>query len=270
MNILDKIVEHKRKEVEVRKRHYPVSVLERSSYFGSRTHSMKLELQRDDKSGIIAEFKRKSPSKGEINFSANIEETSMGYVKAGAIGLSVLTDDDFFGGRNQDLIDARNVNSCPILRKDFIIDEYQILEAKSIGADVILLIAAILDPSQLREYCSLAHSLKLEVLMEVHDETEYRNNEEANVDIVGVNNRNLKTFEVSTEVSKRLSLIIPDSTLKISESGIDSPEVIVDLKKSGFRGFLLGQTFMEKSDPAKEAGDFIKRLMARTKINEGS
>ena len=265
MNILDKIVEYKRKETEVRKHHYPIASLEQSAYFERATHSMKKELLREDKHGIIAEFKRKSPSRGEINFKANIEGTSLGYIKAGASGLSILTDDYFFGGRNQDLIDARSLNACPILRKDFILDEYQIIEAKSIGADVILLIAAILDPWQLKEFCSLAHSLHLEVLMEIHDEDEMRNNEDANVDLIGVNNRNLKTFEVSANVSKRLSEIIPASAIKISESGIDSPEAIIELKKFGFRGFLMGQTFMEKDDPEREATDFISRLALMTK-----
>ena len=260
MSILDQIIEQKRKEVDERKSLYPVKLLEQSIYFQSPTVSLKKYLLRDDKSGIIAEIKRKSPSKGVINPYVSVERTSIGYMQAGAAALSVLTDRQFFGGSNEDLTLARKFNYCPILRKDFIIDEYQIVEAKSIGADAILLIAAALEPKELNELSAVAHSLNLEVLMEVHDETELKDNRGAEVDLIGVNNRNLKTFELNIEISKRLSSLIPDSVVKVSESGIESPEIIVDLLGYGFRGFLIGQTFMQNSRPEKAARNFIREL----------
>lgn len=260
MTILDEILEHKRKEVDERKSLYPVKLLQQSIYFPTSCVSLKKYLLREDKSGIIAEIKRMSPSKGVINPHVSVERTSIGYMQAGASALSILTDKQFFGGSNDDLTTARKFNFCPILRKDFIIDEYQIVEAKSIGADVILLIAAALEPRKLKELCTFAHSLGLEVLMEVHDDVELNNNLKAGADLIGVNNRNLKTFEVSVEISKRLSELIPDSVVKVSESGIESPEVILDLKNYGYRGFLIGQTFMQNSRPERAAMDFIKEL----------
>jgi len=260
MTILNEILEHKRKEVDERKSLYPVKLLQQSIYFPTSCVSLKKYLLREDKSGIIAEIKRMSPSKGVINPHVSVERTSIGYMQAGASALSILTDKQFFGGSNDDLTTARKFNFCPILRKDFIIDEYQIVEAKSIGADVILLIAAALEPRKLKELCTFAHSLGLEVLMEVHDDVELNNNLKAGADLIGVNNRNLKTFEVSVEISKRLSELIPDSVVKVSESGIESPEVILDLKNYGYRGFLIGQTFMQNSRPERAAMDFIKEL----------
>ncbi len=260
MTILDQILEHKRKEVEERKSLYPVKLLQQSIYFLTSCVSLKKYLLREDKSGIIAEIKRKSPSKGVINPHVSVERTSIGYMQAGASALSILTDKQFFGGSNDDLTTARKFNFCPILRKDFIIDEYQIIEAKSIGADAILLIAAALEPKKLKELCAFAHSLGLEVLMEVHDDVELTNNLEAGADLIGVNNRNLKTFELSVETSKRLSKLIPDSVVRVSESGIESPEEILNLKDYGFRGFLIGQTFMQNSRPERAAMDFIKEL----------
>ncbi len=260
MTILDEILKYKRKEVDERKSLYPVKLLQQSIYFSTSCVSLKKYLLRDDKSGIIAEIKRKSPSKGVINPHVSVERTSIGYMQAGVSALSILTDKQFFGGSNEDLTTARKFNFCPILRKDFIIDEYQIIEAKSIGADAILLIAAALEARELKELCTFAHSLGLEVLMEVHDDMELKNNMEAGADLIGVNNRNLKTFELSVEASKRLSKMIPDSIVKVSESGIESPEVVLDLKSYGYRGFLIGQTFMQNSRPEKAAMDFIKEL----------
>src|SRR6188768_3730807 len=260
MNILDQIIEHKRKEVEERKSLYPVKLLEKSIYFSSAPVSMKKYIQREDKSGIIAEFKRKSPSKGIINAYASVERTSIGYMQAGASALSVLTDKQFFGGSNEDLTTARKFNFCPIIRKDFTIDEYQIIEAKSIGADAILLIAAVLDPKRSKELVALAHSLGLEVLLEVHDETELKSNLESGADMIGVNNRNLKTFDVSIDISKKLAPMIPDSVVKVSESGISSPETILELKEYGYRGFLMGENFMKNSYPDKAAMDFMDKL----------
>lgn len=227
MNILDQIIEFKRKEVAERKSLYPVHLLEQSIHFSSPTISLREYLLREDKSGIIAEIKRKSPSKGVINGDVSIEQVSVGYIQAGASALSILTDKEFFGGSNADLTTARKFSYCPILRKEFVIDEYQITEAKSIGADAILLIAAVLSPEEIVRFTTFAHSLNLEVLMEVHNELELKSNLSAGVDLIGVNNRNLKTFELSIETSKRLAPMIPDHVIKVSESGIESPDAII-------------------------------------------
>ncbi len=260
MDILKTIIAHKQKEVAARKELYPIKLLEKSIYYESPTVSLKKYIQREDKSGIIAEIKRKSPSKGIINAHISVERTSIGYMQAGASALSVLTDHEFFGGSSEDLTTARKFNFCPILRKDFTIDEYQIIEAKSIGADAILLIAANLEPKRLKELAIFSHALKLEVLMEVHNEEELQINIEAPVDLIGVNNRDLKTFKTDIEVSKRLASQIPDHVVKVSESGIDSPATIMELKKYGFEGFLMGQNFMQHSRPEKAAKDFIAEL----------
>jgi indole-3-glycerol phosphate synthase len=260
MNILDQIIEHKQKEVEERKSLYPVKLLEQSIYFATQPVSMKKYILRPDKTGIIAEFKRKSPSKGIINAHAGVERTTIGYMQAGASALSVLTDKQFFGGSNEDLTIARKFNFCPIIRKDFTIDEYQIIEAKSIGADAILLIAAVLTPARSKVLASLAHSFGMEVLMEVHDEEELKNNLDVGADMMGVNNRNLKTFEVSLEISKQLAPLIPDGVVKVSESGISSPSAIVELRDYGYRGFLMGENFMKHSRPEQAAMEFMEEL----------
>lgn len=260
MNILDQIVAHKRKEVEEQKSLFPVKLLEQRIYFQSPTVSLRKYILREDKSGIIAEIKRKSPSKGTINPHVSVERTSIGYMQAGASALSVLTDKQFFGGTQEDLTIARKFNFCPILRKDFILDEYQIVEAKSIGADAILLIAAMLEPEQIQRFTKIAKSLGLEVLLEVHNESEVEKNLNTQVDLIGVNNRDLKTFEVSLDTSKKLASIIPDSVVKVSESGIDTPAAIRELQQFGYRGFLLGQTFMHHSRPEKACKEFIQEL----------
>lgn len=235
--------------------------METSIYFSTQTVSLKKYLLRDDKSGIIAEIKRKSPSKGVINQYVSIERTSIGYMQAGASALSILTDKEFFGGSNDDLLAARKFNFCPILRKDFVVDEYQIIEAKSIGADAILLIAAVLTPEEIIRFTKTAQSLNLEVVLEVHDADELKENLSATVDVIGVNNRNLKTFEVDINLSKELSVLIPNEVIKISESGISSPALIHELKQFGYQGFLIGETFMKHSRPEKAAKDFVDELM---------
>ena len=260
MNILDKIIDYKRKEVAEQKELYPIKLLEQSIFFESQSVSLKKYIQRDDKSGIIAEIKRKSPSKGVINPYISIERTSIGYMQAGASALSVLTDKNFFGGSNEDLTTARKFNFCPILRKDFTIDEYQIVEAKSIGADAILLIASALKPAELISMSSFAHTFGLEVLLEVHNEEELKGSLDAGADLIGVNNRDLKTFELSIEISKRLAHLIPSSIVKVSESGIESIQAILDLKKFGYEGFLMGQNFMQHSRPEVACKEFIDDL----------
>ena len=265
MNILEEIIQHKRVEVAERKSMFPVKRLEQSMYFQSPVISLKEYVQREDKSGIIAEIKRKSPSKGDINPNVSVERTSIGYVQAGASALSILTDKKFFGGSNEDLMLARKFNDCPILRKDFVVDEYQIIEAKSIGADAILLIAAALDPNEIFELARLARSLRLEILMEVHNEKELQDNLEAEVDLIGVNNRDLKTFVTDIGISKRLAGMMPNQVVKVSESGIEKTDTIIELKKYGYQGFLMGQNFMQNVIPEKACEEFIDELNAKVK-----
>jgi indole-3-glycerol phosphate synthase len=268
MNILDKIIAHKKKEVEERKSLFPEKLLEKSIYFPTQPISMKKYLLREDRNGIIAEYKRQSPSKGVINDHAKVEKTSIGYMQAGASALSILTDTEFFGGKNEDLQTARKYNFCPILRKDFIIDEYQIIEAKSIGADCILLIAAALSPEDVKRLATFARKLGLEVLLEVHDGEELRATLCDEVDLVGVNNRNLKTFEVNTDTSVQLARQIPEQFVKVSESGISDPLSVIMLREHGYRGFLIGEHFMSRSRPWEACRKFIqeiKNLEARRK-----
>ncbi len=260
MNILDKIIAYKYKEVERAKAAVSVKILESSKRFEQPTTSLKTALINPKKSGIIAEIKRKSPSKGIINPNVSLENISQGYVQAGVSGMSVLTDTEFFGGSFEDFETVRSLNSCPILRKDFIVDEYQILQAKSMGADVILLIAAALKPKEIKSLAAFANSLGLEVLMEVHNEKELIENLHENIDMIGVNNRNLKTFEVSIETSIQLAALIPDNYVKVSESGISQPESIVELKKYGFEGFLIGETFMKTAAPEVACAAFSDKL----------
>ncbi|MCL6259139.1 indole-3-glycerol phosphate synthase TrpC [Aquiflexum sp. TKW24L] len=257
MNILDKIIAHKKLEVAEKSSLVPVKLLEQSVYFDGSIVSMKKYIKHEDKTGIIAEFKRKSPSKGAINTNSLVETVSIGYMQAGASALSILTDKEFFGGKNEDMTTARKFNFCPILRKDFIIDEYQIIEAKSIGADCILLIAAALEPKKLKELAVFAHSLGLEVLMEVHDGDELDASLNEHLDLIGVNNRSLKTFEVSLETSFDLVDRIPSDFIKISESGISKAETLVSLKNAGFDGFLIGENFMKYARPEQAAYNFM-------------
>ena len=233
MNILNKIIEAKKVEVANQKKVISVSQLEKYPGFNRKCNSLKSSLLKEGSSGIIAEFKQKSPSKGEINYRVKIEEVTKGYVEAGVAGLSVLTDYEYFGGTIANLAKARETNpNIPILRKDFMIDTYQIIEAKAFGADVILLIAACLEKEEAKNLAEKAKSLGMDVLMEIHNEEEL-NIVNDFVDIVGVNNRNLKTFEVNVETSVNLAKLIPDQFVKISESGLAGAETVHYLKKSG-------------------------------------
>ncbi|MGW9685612.1 indole-3-glycerol phosphate synthase TrpC [Flagellimonas sp. 2504JD1-5] len=259
MNILDKIVIDKRKEVDLRKSLIPISQLEQSVLFGRKSPSLATAL-RQSNTGIIAEHKRRSPSKSVINQSLNVQDVAKGYETAGVCGMSVLTDGKYFGGSLDDLLLARSVANIPLLRKEFIIDSYQILEAKAHGADVILLIAAILRRDDIKTFSEVAKSLGLDVLLEVHNEEELHKSIMPSLDMLGVNNRNLKTFEVSLETSKSLSTQIPDDFVKVSESGISSVEAIKELKQYGYQGFLIGENFMKTDNPGKHAATFIKNL----------
>lgn len=262
MNILAEITAYKRREVAERKELFPVKLLEQSIYFPTPPVSFRKYLLRDDLTGIIAEFKRKSPSLGVINAHASVERTTIGYMQAGAAALSVLTDTPFFGGKNDDLKTARKFNFCPILRKDFTIDEYQIIEAKAIGADVVLLIAGILTAAEVKTLAAFARSLGLEVLLEVHDRAELDRSLTDQVAAVGVNNRNLQDFTVNLDTSKELAELIPAQFVKVSESGISQPATVKDLRRYGYRGFLMGEAFMKTSRPEKTLAAFIEALNA--------
>lgn len=259
MNILEKIVVDKRKEVDLKKSLIPIVQLENSVLFDRVLISLANAL-RNSKTGILAEHKRRSPSKSEINQTLNVQEVALGYEKAGVCGMSVLTDAKYFGGSLDDLLLARAAVEIPLLRKEFIIDEYQIIEAKAHGANVILLIAAILTKEKIKAFSELAKSIDLEVLLEVHNETELHKSIMPSLDLLGVNNRNLKTFEVSLETSKSLSKLIPNDFVKISESGLSTVEAIRDLKQYGYQGFLIGENFMRTDDPGASATHFIKQL----------
>ena len=260
MNILDKIVIRKKEEIALAKKKVSVKKLESNPNFSRKPLVFKDFLLDKTRTGIISEFKRQSPSKGLINGTANVVEVTQAYNSAGASALSILTDKDFFGGKAEDLFQARAVNQIPILRKDFMIDEYQILEAKAWGADLILLIASILTPQQIINFGKLAQSLGLNVLLEVHNLTELEKSICPNLDAIGVNNRNLGNFTVDIQTSFDLVDQIPDDFLKISESAIDNPEVIKELKKVGYNGFLIGENFMKTADPGQAIRDFVAQL----------
>ena len=259
MNILDKIVDHKKREILLKKTVISTAQLEASDLFHTPTISLKKSLQ-NSKYGIIAEHKRRSPSKKDINQSLSLEEVVIGYEEAKVCGISVLTDSKFFGGSLEDLILAKACVKIPILRKEFILDEYQILEAKSNGADAILLIASILTKNQIKTLSEFAKVLGLEVLLEVHNLEELEKSIMPSLDMIGVNNRNLDTFEVALETSMQLSKLIPSEFLKISESGISTVKDVIELESHGFAGFLMGENFMKTANPGEAAKSFLADL----------
>ena len=259
-NILDRIVEKKREEIALSKFEIPLFKLEQSEFFTRECFSLRDSILNPARTGIIAEFKRKSPSKGIINDKLSVQEVTNGYAAAGAAALSVLTDQSFFGGNNRDLIAARKANTIPVLRKDFMLDEFQIIEAKALGADIILLIASILNPNEIKMLAKCAKSLGMNVLLEVHNLDELNRSLCEDLDAVGVNNRNLGDFSVSIQHSFDLVDHIPSEFLKISESGISDPKKIADLKSAGFNGFLIGENFMKEVDPGKAMKEFVAQI----------
>lgn len=260
MNILDTIIAQKKLEVVARKQITSVADLEKGAFFANETLSLKNFLLDKNKTGIIAEFKRKSPSKGIINNTAKVEEVTAAYALHGASGISILTDEEFFGGTLNDLMEA-TIHEVPLLRKDFMIDEYQLIEAKAFGAEVILLIAACLTPATVKQMAITAKSIGLEVLLEIHNEKELEHICDE-VDLVGVNNRNLKTFEVSITTSLNLINKIPNNKPAIAESGISDVDTIVTLRNAGFKGFLIGENFMKQANPSIAFADFVNQLKA--------
>jgi indole-3-glycerol phosphate synthase len=260
ITILDRIVARKRVEVQAAKNKTSYTKLEESEFFNRQPYSFRDFLLDPSRSGIIAEFKRKSPSKGIINDQVKVKKVTQAYAEAGASALSVLTDRAFFMGKKSDLIQARKANQIPVLRKDFMIDEYQIIEAKALGADIILLIAAILSPQEIKKMAALAKSLGLNVLLEVHNLEELERSLDPQLDAIGVNNRNLEDFTVSVDTSFNLIKSIPAGFLKISESAISNPATIRQLKEAGFNGFLIGENFMKEPDPGEAMKVFVKEI----------
>lgn len=259
MTFLDTIISNKRKEVAILKEQASFADLEKSPFFHRATFSLSEFIKDPSLTGIIAEFKRKSPSGGLLNSSYDAEYVTGGYTAAGASGLSILTDNLFFGGSCNDILQIRDENNIPILRKEFIIDEFQIIESRAAGADAILLIASVLERKQVLKLTSLAHSMNMEVLLEIHSEDELDALNE-NVNILGVNNRDLATLKTSINLSLDLADKIPKEFLKISESGISDPIKVRELRNAGFNGFLIGEHFMSKPDPVKAFKDFVKKI----------
>lgn len=261
MTILDKIIAFKKQEVAKIKAEVAVKKLVESPNFKRQPISLKKSLLEPYSTGIIAEFKRQSPSKGIINDKATVAEVTNGYLDANVAAQSILTDTSFFGGTMADLMEARVINQQkPILRKDFIVDGFQIVEAKAIGADVVLLIATCLTAEQLKNYGQLATDLGLEVLYEIHTQEDLDKIGDLDNKIIGINNRNLKTFEVDLEHSINLASQIPDTVVKVSESGISDPRIITGLKEHGFHGFLIGENFMKTDKPGQACQEFIDQI----------
>ncbi|TDQ75317.1 indole-3-glycerol phosphate synthase TrpC [Sphingobacterium yanglingense] len=260
MTILDKIVERKRIEVAEAKAKTTLQQLEQYPLFGRTCYSLKDSIENPQRTGIIAEYKRASPSKGLINGVSTVQEVVQGYQDAGASAISVLTDSDFFQGSLTDLTAAREVLQLPLLRKEFIVDSYQIAEAKAYGADIILLIAACLSPDDVQSLAAYAKSLGLNVLLEVHNEEELQRSISDNIDAIGVNNRNLKDFSVSLTHSYDLVNKIPSNFIKVSESGISDPTTIKNLKNRGFHSFLIGENFMKTANPGDAMKNFVNEL----------
>ncbi len=259
MNILDQIIASKRKEIALKKSVVSVTQLENMELFNKKTCSLSKSII-NSPFGIIAEHKRRSPSKSTINNNFSVEEVVKGYENAGASGISVLTDTQYFGGSLEDLLLAKASVKTPLLRKEFIVDEYQLLEAKAFGADAILLIAAVLSRTQIKQLSEFAQSLALEVLLEVHNQEELEKSIMPSLDLIGVNNRNLKTFEVSLQNSLDLVNHIPNDCVKVSESGLSSTDAVMMLRKQGFQGFLMGEHFMKTENPGNSLEQFINEL----------
>ena len=256
--ILKRIIQEKERELINHKQLVPVHLMERSVYFNTKVVSMVKYLSDESRSGIIAEIKRKAPSYGPLGLKIKVEDLSISYMQNGAAALSLLTDKTFFGGSNQDLITARAFNFCPILRKDFIIDEYQVIETKSIGADCLLLIAACLSPQRCKALASLAKSIGLEVLLEVRNEEEIHSHYSDDIDLLGVNNRDLDDFSVDISRSEYLASFIPEGVIAVSDSGLREAEDLFRLKGFGYKGFLIGTHFMQQADPGKGVRTLVR------------
>jgi indole-3-glycerol phosphate synthase len=264
--ILDEIVANRRVEVSKQKQDMPLAQIQAKIDFSLKRNSLFGNLLAQGSSGIIAEFKRRSPSKGVINDQVQPEVVTKGYSDAGVSGLSVLTDGKYFGGSTADFTAARKANPfTPLLRKDFMVDGYQLYESRLLNADVILLIAAVLERTEISRFTSIAHELGMEVLLELHDESEI-DKIDKQVDMIGINNRNLKDFKVDLDRSLKLSGRLPANAVKISESGLSDPETVDFLRSRSFHGFLMGENFMKSENPATACLDFISKLRSLRKV----
>ncbi|NOU60195.1 indole-3-glycerol phosphate synthase TrpC [Marinifilum caeruleilacunae] len=259
-NILDRIVQKKLAEVAVQKMKQPIYQVMSEKNFKRKCYSAKESIRKAGASGVIAEFKRQSPSKGVINGTAKPNEVVGKYQKAGASMVSVLTDESFFGAKSEDFETARKTLQIPLLRKEFIVDPYQIYQSKAMGADVVLLIAAILTPQRCKDFAFLAKELGMEVLLELHDESELQHVNKF-VDLVGINNRNLKTFAVDTDKSIQLAGKLPEDMIRVAESGLSSSGIVKEMRDKGFQAFLMGEYFMKQSSPGDACREFIKEIM---------
>ena len=257
MNILDKIIDEKRKELVKLKLLHPVQELEARPQFSADRPSFMHALSGPGPC-VIAEFKRKSPSKAYFKKDGDVLDIVPDYEKGGAAAVSILTD-RHFDGRSEDILSLYGKIKIPVLRKDFIIDEYQVVEARSLGASAILLIAAVLEKKEIEKLSTLARSLGLDILLELHHKEEIRKIPDE-IPIIGINNRNLKSFEVNIEQSLELAVELPGEALKVSESGIDSEERVMLLYRSGFQAFLMGERFMKEAEPGRAAAGFIRNL----------
>ena len=262
MNILEQIIADKYKEVAAKKQTISIADYEQMPLFCKERKSLKLSLLIEGSTGIIAEFKRRSPSKGIINASADVAQVAAAYSQYAA-GISILTDEPYFGGSNDDLVKAKEATNIPLLRKDFIVDEYQLYEARGIGADAILLIAACLSKEETKRLAKKAGELELEVLLEVHNEEELHHICDE-VTMVGINNRNLKTFDVNIETSLQLIKQLPKEKPAVAESGISHINAILSLRSAGFKGFLIGENFMKHADPSVAFVQFVNGLKQST------
>jgi indole-3-glycerol phosphate synthase len=259
MSILDEIIRRKKTETRDCRKAVPVSTLESDPLFARECNSLLKKMDGGREKGIIAEFKRRSPSKGVINDKLTVQQVALAYEKSGALAMSVLTDEHYFGGTLADLRQARNTTVLPLLRKDFIVDEYQVLEAKANGADLVLIIAAVLNKYEISHLAALARSLGMEVLFEIHEEEEL-DKLCADIQFVGVNNRDLRSFDIKTETSLKLAEKIPPEFLKVSESGLSSADTIRTLMGAGFSAFLIGEYFMQTGDPGLACGNLVKEI----------
>jgi indole-3-glycerol phosphate synthase len=258
MNVLDEIIAFKKDELKTKKTAFPVSKLKKSLFFSREMPSFYKALINPGPL-IIGEFKRKSPSKGIINNSSEVEDVARGYEEAGVAAMSILTDLKYFGGENHDLQKVAGFAKIPLLRKEFIVDEYQIFESKAIGASAILLIASVLSNEEVHAFAGLASDLGLDVLFEIHEKKDIEKLNDK-IRIIGVNNRNLKTFDVSMNNSRELLSKLPVSCLKVAESGFSTCKDVNELFALGYDVFLIGENFMRSDNPGETAKNFIDDL----------
>lgn len=263
MNILEKIVAFKKEEVKKRKIDFPVSSLQESEFYTMAPVSFYNALKKAGPS-VIGEFKRKSPSRGIINPQAEPADVARGYENGGVAAMSILTDNEFFGGTNNDLMTVARVSKIPLLRKEFIVDEYQIIESKSIGASAILLIASVLTKKEISRFSRLATESGLDILFEIHSAEELEKISD-DIKIIGVNNRNLNNFDVSITNSVNIINLLPADCIRVAESGFKTADEVALLYGSGYDSFLIGEHFMRSVDPGESAKRFIQEL--NSKIN---